>query len=110
MKTSVSVIAIASFDFKGRSYQPNQSLDVTPIDAVVLAKKRLITLTKRRAKAIVPAPVPEPVVEEPKKKRTYKRRDMQAEETTAMVPVEPVAREPASAATDAYDTYRDSQD
>lgn len=107
MKTSVSVIAIASFDFKGRSYQPNQLLDVTPIDAVVLAKKRLITLTKRRAKAIVPAPVPEPLVEEPKKKRTYKRRDLQAEETAAMVPVEP---EPASFATDAYDTYRDSQD
>lgn len=113
MKTSVSVIAIKPFEFKGTSYQPNQSLDLTPIDAVVLAKKHLITLTKRhKTKAVVaepaPAPAPEPVVEEPKKKRTYKRRDLQAEETTEIVPVAP-SPEPEIATSDAFDTYRDFQ-
>lgn len=114
MKTSVSVIAIKPFEFKGTSYQPNQSLDLTPIDAVVLAKKHLITLTKRAKSktvaAATPAPAPpavaEPVVEEPKKKRTYRRRDLQAEQTTEIVPVaqEP---EPEIATSDSYDTYRD---
>lgn len=114
MKTSVSVIAIKSFEFKGQSYQPNQSIDLTPIDAVVLAKKHLITLTKRHIKAFPPqpepVPVPEPVVEEPKKKRTYKRRDLQAEEMTEMTPVVEQAVDPAPIEDVPYSPYHDPRD
>jgi hypothetical protein len=94
MKTSVSVIALKAFDWKGEAIVPGQSVSLTPIDAIALARKRQVTLTKRKAKPEPPpAPEPEPVVEPAK--RRYKRRDLQAEEITAVMPEAERIDEPA---------------
>lgn len=89
MKTTVSVIALQSFEWKGQSYSPEQTVNLTPIDAVVLSRKRLVTLTRRKAKqapVVPPPPVVEPEPELPKR-RYYKRKDIQAEDIAPVVDV-----------------------
>lgn len=83
MKKSIPVHVLQAFDYAGQSYQPGQNAWIPIVDALGLAKKKLITVTRKKATTppAPPVPEPEPVVETPKR-RTYKRRDLQAEQTT----------------------------
>ena len=96
----VTVIALQPMEWGGQSYVQGQALTVPLLDAIALAKKHRITLTKRRgvkmapvpepAPEPVPEPIPEPVVEKPKR-RKYQRQDVQPAETAVLVPDEPVS-------------------
>ncbi len=85
LKQTVTVTALKPFELQGRSYVAGQAVTLSPIDAVVLSRKRFVTLSKRKAITPEPEPIviPEPEPEPPKARRTYKRRDMQAEQSTA---------------------------
>lgn len=90
MKTTVTVTVLQPFEHKGQSYTPGQSVTLTPIDAVVLAKKRHVSLAKRKVQPEVEPPPPPPVPEpepEPPKRRYYRRKDIQAEDLAPEVPV-----------------------
>ncbi len=82
---TITVSALQSFEWKGQPVYAGQALTVTPIEAVVLAQKHQVSLA-RRTKVIAPPPEPEPVAP-PKSRGRYRRRDLQAEETTALAPL-----------------------
>lgn len=101
MKTTVTVTVLQPFHHKGQSYHPGQAITLTPIDAVVLAKKRHVSLAKRKAvpEPTPPSPLPQPEPEpEPDvvkpKRHYYKRRDVQAEDLAPIVPVQSFDPEP----------------
>lgn len=85
MKTTVSVRVLQPFEWKGQTYHPDQTITLTPLDAIVLSKKRHVTLTKRKVAPEPPPPVVEP---EPPKRRSYRRRDVQADEIAPLIPVQ----------------------
>lgn len=60
----VSVPALCSFEYQGRSYVRGEMVDVTPVEASILARARKVSLMK------IPAP---------KRGGRYLRRDMRAE-------------------------------
>jgi len=70
MKTVV-VQARAAFSYQGRGLRAGELVTMTPIDAAAAARHGLVSLTRR--------PPTAPVVETPKSKRRYKRRDLEAE-------------------------------
>jgi hypothetical protein len=87
------VAVLQAFDLRGASYAPGQSVLIPTVDALILHRKKIVRITKR----LEPAAPAQPLVldnDQPKRKRTYKRRDMQAEETTALQPEAPQAIEP----------------
>jgi hypothetical protein len=78
----IPVAVLQAFDLRGQSYAPGQSAQIPTVDALILHRKKIVRITKRLEPA---APAPQVLEDEqPKRKRTYKRRDMQAEETTAL--------------------------
>lgn len=82
MHKQIPVAVLQAFDLRGQSYAPGQSVLIPTVDALILHRKKTVRITKRLEPA---APQPPQVLEDeqPKRKRTYKRRDMQAEETTS---------------------------
>lgn len=74
MAGTITVLAQSTFVHEGRSIQVGTFVALAPKDAILLAQRKLVTLTRKKA----PAPDPEPAPA-PKKARTYKRRDLQAE-------------------------------
>lgn len=87
MAKSITVFVAKDFTHSGRPVKVGDRLTVSPIEAASLNYRKLATLTERSmAKAPLtsqmkaePAPQPEP--EKPKRRRTYKRRDLRAEES-----------------------------
>jgi hypothetical protein len=102
VKTTIQVIALKPFTIGDRTYGPGEAVQLTPIDAVSYAKKRLVTLTRRKPVEPPKAAEPEPAKPEPKPKRQYKRRDMEAEQTTAIDEIQ------ASQGSDLADALRTS--
>lgn len=92
MKTTVSVIVLTPFTWKGQSYLSDQSIDLTPLDAVALSHARKVTLTRRKVKAVIPSVVT--LYPERPKRRPYKRRDVQAEDISQEVEVDLVQPDP----------------
>lgn len=82
MHKQIPVAVLQAFDLRGQSYAPGQSALIPTVDALILHRKKIVQITKRLEPA---APAPQ-VPEQPKRKRTYTRRDMQAEQTTALQP------------------------
>jgi hypothetical protein len=74
----ITVPVIKAFD----GHAVGDSITVTPLEASILARKRIISLTRgyqtRELTAKDPEPEPEP--EAPRRRRRYRRTDMQAEE------------------------------
>lgn len=60
----VSVPALCEFSYQGRSYVRGEMVDVSPAEALMLARKGKVSLTRHDA---------------PTRPNTYRRRDMRAE-------------------------------
>lgn len=73
MSKTVSVLVVKPLVHQGRSYVRGDRVDVSPTQALALRRKHLVTLT--RGVVIERHPDPEP----PRRRRTYRRRDMVAE-------------------------------
>lgn len=90
---SISVVAIRAFDHDGRLIHRGEAVDVSPLEAAVLAQKRRVSLDPRRrptyqtrelvpaepevlvmATTIEPDPEPEPPVEPTVKRRRGRPR------------------------------------
>lgn len=91
IKTTIPVTALRPFKWKGQQYARGQSVALAPLDAIVLSQKKIVTLARKNVAPVVhkapepPPPPPEPI-DTPKPRRRYRRRDLQAEETTSMQP------------------------
>jgi hypothetical protein len=88
MKADCAVETLQAFEWKGQQYTAGQIAQVTLLDAIVLAKQHLITLTRRKIKVVESLPPSVPVSNAPTRRR-YRRRDLQAEETAEFQPVAP---------------------
>lgn len=79
----VTVTATRRFHYGGRDVAVGAVVEMSPLDALVHQRKLNVSLTKvAKPKPTPPLPTPEPV----RVRRTYRRRDMQAEQTTALTP------------------------
>lgn len=81
MAKSVTVYAARAFSHSGTAVSVGDPLTVSPIEAAALNYRKLATLHKPKALPKVMTVEPEPEPEQPKRRRrTYKRRDLRAEE------------------------------
>ena len=73
----VSVPAIKDFTYHGRSYVRGEIVTTEPVHASIMARHGYVSLSKHyQTRDITPDPEPVP---DPRTKRRYRRRDMQAE-------------------------------
>jgi hypothetical protein len=75
---TVDVPALQLVTYRGQSYVQGEIVPMRPIDAVVYARRGLVSLTKRPMRAAVIRPEPEPAPIQPVRRR-YRRRDLSAE-------------------------------
>lgn len=79
----ICVRASRDFDYRGTHYTAGQTVTLPLVEALSLARKRAVSLSKVTA-AIAPTPEPEP--ERPKRRGGYRRRDLQAEPASEPAP------------------------
>lgn len=109
MGKHVSVLTLKAFSSQGQNYRAGVILSLPVIEGLVLARERKVTLSAREIRkaqqsAVVthPVPIPEPEpqpqleqaepiseeiasdLETPKPKRRYKRRDIEAEDSSTL--------------------------
>jgi len=77
MAKTVTATVLTAMEWGGRSYPPGATVALPVLDALILKRRRLVSLT---AKARPPA-APDPVPAETARRRRYRRRDLQAEDT-----------------------------
>lgn len=75
MPKQASVLVVQPFTHEGHSYVRGDRLMTTPLRALALRRKGLVTLTKGVTIERPPDPEPEP----PRRRRAYRRRDMVAD-------------------------------
>lgn len=81
-QAKVSVPALRAFEHEGRSYVRGDLVNVSPLAALALARDKKVTLSKSAVvtrDVVAEAPPAEEPIATPKRRRTYRRRDMQAE-------------------------------
>lgn len=88
---TITVPTIRSFEQAGRYVAAGESLTVTPVEALALARRGVVSLTRvYETREMCAAPIVEPEPEKPRRrrrktsdgdapKRAYRRRDMAAE-------------------------------
>jgi hypothetical protein len=74
MARRVSVTAVEAFTYEGRPVAIGERVAMWPLDAAAAGQRGQVSLT-RPVRAQAPEPPPEPE----KRRRTYRRRDLQPE-------------------------------
>lgn len=80
---TVCVPVIRDFDYHGRPVAAGESVDVPAAEALALSRRGLVSLTapgRVQTRALTAEPDSTPAPEAPKKRRRYRRRDLQAED------------------------------
>jgi hypothetical protein len=82
MARTVDVPVLKPLTYQGHSYVRGELVSMRPIEAAARARRGEVSLTRG---VVIPRdvePEPEPEPETPRRRRTYRRRDMTAESTT----------------------------
>lgn len=92
MMHRVTVTATRDVEYEGCGYEKGDTLEVKPLEALALAYARKVSLTPVvRTRVLAPEPVPIPTTPRRRRrqtadpdrpKRTYRRRDLNAESPT----------------------------
>ena len=75
---TVTVPAICTFTYRGKSYIAGDPVTVPPVEAAALSRQRCVTLDRQATYTTREISVIEPEPERPRRRR-YRRRDLQAE-------------------------------
>jgi hypothetical protein len=81
---TVTVRALKSFTHEGRQIVAGQLVTMSPRDASISARQQEVSLDRAyntQAVDLEPDPEPEPELQPVRRRRTYRRRDMTAEQT-----------------------------